>query len=159
MNEQQLSTIAGLARRLRGASERLGYSWEDLAQDVAVHAWQHEHERTTEHVNGWLSAIAKQKAIQRWRREQARNKETHQPHAIQIDATTPCHMAQARETLQQAMGAVLQLHPKHAQALAYRLQGIEDTKAARALRLSTYALRKIVSRARHHIEKEIQCAN
>jgi RNA polymerase sigma factor (sigma-70 family) len=155
MDTATLNYIGNIARRIRRSSV-LGFDWEDLAQEVAVHAWRHEHERETDHLGAWLYAIARQKSIQQWRRETTRSFEVSEPHAVAVDDAQPVDALIAGETKQQAMQAIAQMPGHYVQVLAMRMQGMHDRKAARVLRTSTAAVRKIVNRARRKIERAIQ---
>jgi RNA polymerase sigma factor (sigma-70 family) len=155
MDTATLNYIGNIARRIRRSSV-LGFDWEDLAQEVAVHAWRHEHERKTDHLGAWLYAIARQKSIQQWRRETTRSFEVSEPHAVAVDDAQPVDALIASETKAQAMQAIAQMPGHYVQVLAMRMQGVHDRKAARVLRTSTAAVRKVVNRARRKIERAIR---
>jgi RNA polymerase sigma-70 factor (ECF subfamily) len=155
MDTATLNYIGNIARRIRRSST-LGFDWEDLAQEVAVHAWRHEQQRKTDHLGAWLYAIARQKSIQRWRRETTRGFEVNAPCAVPVDYAQPVDALIASETKQQAMQAIAQMPGHYVQVLAMRMQGVHDRKAARVLRTSTAAVRKVVNRARRKIERAIR---
>jgi DNA-directed RNA polymerase specialized sigma24 family protein len=100
MNADELDAIRGIARRIRHNKNLLGYSWEDLAQDVAIRAWQSASTMRTDNWRGWVSAIARQRNQERHRRETVRLHEVQATRSEYSASTnTPAEVAAWRELL------------------------------------------------------------
>ena len=100
MDASQLKAIRGIARRIRHNKNLLGYSWEDLAQDVAIRAWQSSSTLRTDNWRGWVAAIARQRNQERHRRETVRGREVQAKRSEYSEATnTPAHIAAMNELM------------------------------------------------------------
>ena len=100
MNADELDAIRGIARRIRHDKNLLGYSWEDLAQDVAIRAWQSSASLLTDNWRGWVAAIARQRNQERHRRETVRSREVQAKRSEYSAVTnTPDHIAEVNELI------------------------------------------------------------
>ena len=100
MDASQLQAIRGIARRIRHNKNLLGYSWEDLAQDVAIRAWQSSSTLRTDNWRGWVAAIARQRNQERHRRETVRSREVQATLSqYSAETNTPDRIAEVREIM------------------------------------------------------------